>query len=182
MFFVSLSRSVDGGGIPDELTEAEEDGNVTSTANITNPSKRYNYFLSPMRSRLRWNNILASSIFRVAGAKINFRAGTGNTDAEIEYDNIGCDGDFTGANLLENASLAWDDSNIRQNAPLFIPESYSFEDDVSYTQYKEIRDNLYKLVEFFDQGERKVGWINNLEFNLKNKVATFELIRAFVTL
>lgn len=182
MFFVSLSRSVDGGGVPDELTEAEEDGNVTSTANITNPDKRYNYFLSPMRSRLRWNNILACSIFRVAGAKVNFRASTGNSDAEIEYDNVGCDGDFTGANLLENASLAWDDSNIRQNEPLFIPENYSFEHDMSYSQYKEIRDNLYKLVEFFDQGERKVSWINNLEFNLKNKVATFEVIRASVDL
>ena len=181
MFFISVSRSVDGGDIPDQLSIAEDDENVTATANISNPDKRYNYFISPMRSRLRWNNLLAPSIFRVAGAKVNFRAGTGNIDAEIEYDDIDCIGDYTGANLPENASLPWDDPNIRLNAPLFIPETYSFEDDVSYTQYKFMRDNLYKMVEFSEQGVRKLGWIETLEFNLKNKTGSFTLIRAFVT-
>lgn len=180
MFFVSLSRSVDGGGVPDQLFEAEDDENVTATTNINNPDQRYNYLLTPERARLRWNNVLASSIFRQAGAKVNFRAGKGATDYEVEYFDIGCDGDLNGENLAANASLAWDDSDIRQNSPLWIPERYTFDHPLSYTEYKTIRDNLYKMIEFNDQGLRKFGWIENLSFNLKNKIGNFTLIRAFV--
>ncbi len=180
MFFISLSRSVDGGGIPDQMNEPEDDENITDTSNVSNPELRYNYWLTPARCMLRWMNVLSPSIFRTAGAKVNFRFGTGNVDAEVEYFDISCDGDFTGANLPENSSIAWDNANVRQDEPLWIPEIYTFTYPVSFSEYKIIRNNIYKLIEFKDGNKRKWGWILDLGYDVHNKQGSFKLIRAFI--
>ena len=180
MFFLALSREVDGGGVPDSLHEVELDGEVSASTNVANPDLRYNFWLSPTRSMLRWMNVLGSSMVRKAGGIVNFRAGTGNLDATVTYDSVTSDGDYTGANLAENASIAWDDSNVRQNEPLFIPEIYTFTAPLSYTNFKLLRDNPYKLRAFKDGGARKRGWIDAMEYQLQTKTAQITMIRAYI--
>jgi len=180
MFFLTLNRSVDGGGIPDELDTIEFDEEVSASTNVLNPDLRYNFWLSPTRSMLRWMNVLGSSMVRVAGGLVNFRSGTGNIEATVTYDSIPSDGDYTGANLAENASIAWDDANVRQDEPLFIGENYTFNYPVSYSDYIEIRDNPHKLIEFKDGGSRKWGWIRSFEYSIQTKQGKFDLIRAYI--
>ena len=137
-------------------------------------------WLTPTRSMLRHMNILSASMFRNAGDKVNFRAGTGNVEAEIDYDDVSSDGDYSGVNLPENSSIAWDDSNVGQNSPLWIPEIYTFSYPLSYTDYKNIRTNLYKMVRFDDGGSKKYGFILDLVYSIQTKQAEFTLLRAAI--
>jgi len=180
-FVIALSRSVDGMGDPDELDVAETDTNVTSSTGVPFISTVYNIEYTPTKMLLRHMNVLSGGIYKEAAAEVQFQSGEGNITAEIQLTSIGCDGDFSGANIAEDDSVEWDDTNLRQNQPLWIPEIYEFEYPLSITDWIAIKDNPNGVINFSrTETDHISGFIVGLNYDVNRQLGQFSLLRAFV--
>ena len=64
-------------------------------------------------------------------------------------------------------------------APLWLPETYTFEYPLTYQQFKTIKANPYGYVEFYRFAEHvKKGFIMNMEYKMKTGMTKFELLKA----
>lgn len=177
-FVIAMSRFLDG-NTPVGLQTPEKSENFSSVTNLTGSDTAYNLRLSPFRNLLRHAKSISGIMYNRPGEEFQFTYGEGNYDMESEMIPDGCDGDYSGANAIEDQSLAWDDTRITSPS-LFIPEIYNFEYPVSFAQYKVLKQNLYGYVSFSSgTNAHKKGYIMNLVYTLKTGMAQFTLIRKF---
>ena len=168
-FILALKHNVN------ELNLCEKDENFSNVANLLEPDTTYNLRYSPARNLLRQLKAYTGGLFRKPLEDVRFQSGEGNITLEAtELTN--CLGNFDGALLIENQDFVSGDF-----ASYWIPEVYTFEYVLSFTEFVQIRNSPYGLIGFSETDTDYIyGYILNLEYNLKTGAATFELLRGNV--
>ena len=166
-FILALKHNVN------ELNVCEKDENFSNVTNLLEPDTTYNLRYSPARNLLRQLKAFTGGLFRKPLEDVRFQSGEGNITLEAtELTN--CLGNFDGALLIENQDFVSGDF-----APYWIPEVYTFEYVLSFSEFVNIRNSPYGLISFSETDTAHIyGYILNLEFNLKTGAANFELLRA----
>jgi hypothetical protein len=166
-FILALKHDVN------QLNVCEKDENFTNVDNLLEPDTTYNLRYSPARNLIRQLKAYTGGLFRKPNADVRFQEGEGNITLEAtELTN--CLGNFDGALLTENQDFV-----SGEFKPLWIPEVYSFQYAISFTQFQQIQNNPYGKIGFSDtETDLKYGYLLNLEYNLKTGEANFELLRA----
>ena len=156
-----------------QLNVCEKDENFSNVADLLEPDTTYNLRYSPTRNLIRQLKAFTGGLFRKPLEDVRFQSGEGNITLEAtELTN--CLGNFEGALLIENQDFV-----SGEFAPYWIPEIYSFEYPLTFTQFRAIRNAPYGVIGFSETDTNHVyGYIVNLEFNLKTSIASFELLRA----
>ena len=179
IFVICLKRGVDGSGDPDELDETETDENFSAVNGVENSDTRYNLRISPKRNLMRWMYFLNAGLTKKPGEELLFQQGEGNFDMDSTMNANSCDGDFTGANLVEDADIAWDNANIRTSDPVWLPEVYEFDYDLSHTEFKTILANPERSIEFSDNSITfQKGFILELTYKIATGKTHFVLLKA----
>jgi hypothetical protein len=168
-FILALKHNVN------ELNVCEKDENFSNVANLLEPDTTYNLRYSPARNLLRQLKAYTGGLFRKPLEDVRFQSGEGNITLEAtELTN--CLGNFDGALLVENQDFVSGDF-----APYWIPEIYTFDYVLSFSEFVNIRNSPYGLIAFSETDKDYIyGYIINLEYNLKTGAASFELLRANV--
>lgn len=153
------------------LTECEKDENFDSVTNLLEPSTTYNLRYSPARNLVRHLKAVVGALFRKPTAEVRFQEGEGNIEmTSRELDNR--NGYFNNQLLTENQDFIAGQS-------LWIPEVYSFEFVVEFTQFMQIANDPYGKIGFSETDtDHKYGYILTMEYDLKHSLAKFELLRA----
>lgn len=143
----------------------------------------YNLRLTPARMLLSHFNVIAAGIQLMRGA-IKFVKGEGNTSLSVAKDIIAytdqCQEDYSSQLLSENQSFQWNDSNVKNVLPLWLPETYSFEYPLTYSEFKAIKANPYGYIEFYKfANDVKQGFIMSMEYKIKTGLTKFELLRKY---
>ena len=183
-FVIALNRSVDAyTDAPSGLDEAEKDENFASITGLFESDTSYNLRFSPVRCLLRHLNVLGSGLTKASAnndKKLIFSKGYNNYEMSSDMDNDGCPGDYTANEIAETTTISWDDANARLNEPLWMPEVYSFEYPLSFSEWISLVGSPYGVVEFSEtDADFKKGYILNLDYEINKGLATFELLRAY---
>ena len=140
----------------------------------------YNLALTPARMLLAHLNVLTAGLQKIHG-NIKFVKGEGNTDLRVAKNDIGCQADFSGQVLSEHNDIAYDESLAANIAPLWLPETYTFDYPLTFSQFNAIRANPYGYVTFYKSATEKMhGYIINMDYKLMTGLTTFTLLRANV--
>jgi hypothetical protein len=180
VFVICLNRSEDAGGVPTDLDTPEVDENFSSVNGLLHEETRYNLRVANTRNLLRALESLSGELPKKPGTFYKIQYGEANLtwDSTMNADN--CPGDFSAALLAAFANLQWDDGDIRNAAPLWVPELIEFEYPVCYDAYKAIKANPKGVVEYNDDnGDIQAGYIINLDYSLADQMGRFKLLRAF---
>lgn len=183
-FVIALNRSVDVyTNNPSALDEAEKDENFASVTGLFEPDTAYNLRFSPVRCLLRHLNVLGAGLTKASvnnDKKLIFSKGYNNYEMTSDMDSDGCAGDYTANAISETTTLEWDDSNARLNEPLWMPEIYTFEYPLSFSEWVSLVSSPYGVVSFSEgTSDYKKGYILNLEYQINKGLASFELLRAY---
>ncbi len=182
-FIIALNRSVDGSDDPNNLGTAEQDENFIAVNNILFPSVAYNLRLSPARNFLRWGNVINAGLVDYAGDLWRWQGGEGNQDFESRIAD-GCEGSFNNLLLEENNDIQWDYSaspETDEQTPLFKPIWYNFTTELSFDEYKTLRDNKTDSFEIVGQdGVTIEVFLWELRYNAFKGQGEFKAIEANV--
>lgn len=139
----------------------------------------YNLRLTPKRMLLAHLNVITAGLQKIHGL-IKFVKGEGNTDLEVTKTDVGCQEDFDGQPLAENQDINWTDDRAKNIRPLWLPQTYSFEYPLTYTQFKTIKGNPNGYIEFYRfENQKMAGYLMNMEYQLKTGMTKFELLRIY---
>jgi hypothetical protein len=143
----------------------------------------YNLRLTPARMLLAHFNVITAGLQIIRGL-IKFVKGEGNTSLSVAKDIIAytdqCQEDYASQLLTESQSFQWNDSNVKNVSPLWLPETYSFEYPLSYSEFKAIKANPYGYVSFYkNAADIKAGFIMSMEYRIKSGLTKFELLRKY---
>ena len=149
---------------------------------MTSLDTAYNIRLTPARMLLAHANTITAGL-QVIQDKIKFVNGFGNTSLQCSANLIaytdGCQEEYSGQQLFENQDFEWNDPNVTNIVPIWLPEIYSFEYPLTYDQFKTIKANPYGYIEFYKfVGEEKRGFILSMEYQMKTGMTKFELLKA----
>ncbi len=182
-FILAVNRSVDGSEDPNNLTTCEKDENFIDVNNILFESVAYNLRLSPARNFLRWGNVLNVGLVDYAGDLWRWQGGEGNQDFESRIDD-GCEGSFNNLMLEENNDIQWDYSaspSTDEQTPLFKPIWYTFKTELSFDDYKTLRDNKTNSFEIVARDGTIIEvFLWELRYNLFQGQGEFKAIEANV--
>jgi len=150
---------------------------------MTSLDTAYNLRLSPARMLLAHANTITACL-QVINGQIKFVNGFGNTDLQCSANLIayttGCQEEYSGQQLFENQSFDWDDANVTNITPIWLPEIYSFEYPLTYQEFKTIKANPYGYIEFYKfLGQEKRGFILSMDYSMKTGMTKFELLKAY---
>ncbi len=177
-FIVCLNRSVDGGGVPNNLNTVELDENYSQINNIYSPESTYNYRLTPARSLLRHIKTIAGSILKYPLRAIKFGYGEGNYLAQTQFTDDNCSGNFQNELLGENQGITVEDSG---ESAIWIPEYLEFEYPLKFSEYLLIKANQFKCIEVSDNEEDfQKGFIVELSYKPVGGLTSFKLLKANV--
>ncbi len=152
-FILAVNRSVDGSENPNNLTTCEKNENFITVNGILFPSVAYNLRLSPARNFLRWGNVANVGLVDYPTDLWRWQGGEGNQDFESRIAD-GCEGSFNNQILEENNDIQWDYSAspaTDEQTPLFKPIWYNFTTELSFDDYKTLRDNKTDSFEIIGQ-------------------------------
>jgi len=139
----------------------------------------YNLRLTPKRMLLAHLNVITAGLQKIQGL-ISFVKGEGNTDLETAKIDVGFAEDYDGQSLAENQDIDWTDGKAKNIRPLWLPQIYSFEYPLTYTQFKTIKANPNGYIEFYRFEDSKMaGYLMNMEYSLKTGMTKFELLRIY---
>lgn len=146
---------------------------------MTQISTAYNLRLTPKRMLLAHLNVITAGLQKIQGL-ISFVKGEGNTALQVAKTDIGCQEDYDGQVLAENQNIDWTDDKAKNIRPLWLPQIYSFEYPLTYTQFKTIKGNPNGYIEFYRfENQKMAGYLMNMEYQLKTGMTKFELLRAY---
>lgn len=172
-FIICLSRQYDGSPLPqNEQAEAFDivDG-------ISTPLTSYNLRIAPANNLLRWLNFLFMGYKPTDLLKFTF--GTIHIPMETRMINQYCDGSYNDHAFFQNQDLSPIDVNIASREPILMPRTASFAYPLSWTQYKTIRDNPTKAIQFNKDGvNQKLGFIQSVNYSPVTGQAQFVLLLA----
>lgn len=151
----------------------------SSGANMVSLPTAYNLRLTPARMLLAHFHVIAAGLQKIKG-DISFIPGEGNFELEVAKANQGMQGDYNGQLLSEKQNFSWNDPNVANREPLWLPETYTFDYYLTQEQYEAIAANPYGYIEFF-QTPSKIyrGFILEADYLLKNGKTTFKLLRRY---
>jgi hypothetical protein len=169
IFVIATNRS--------NVSIAEKDENFSNISNLIEPNTSYNLRLSPTRALTRWMNVIASNIYRKTNDYVRFINGSFNTDL-IATETTNTIGDYNNQPLSEKQDIQWDgDAYIE---PIWIPEYYSFDYPLTFEQFKLIRDNAKRCIEFSTTDTNHIkGFIIECRYKPIKGLATFKLLKAW---
>lgn len=152
-------------------------------AGMTSLATAYNLRLTPSRMLLPHLKTITSGLQIIQG-DIKFVKGSGNTELEcsaiVTAYTDGCPEEYKGQQLSEKQSFAWNDSNVLDIAPIWMPTKYKLEYPLSYNEFKTIKANPYGYVEFYKfSDDIKAGFILNMEYKMKTGLTVFELLKKY---
>jgi len=160
------------------LTELYSDS-FTGGSGMTSLTTAYNLRLTPARMLLAHMNVITACIQVIQGL-ISFIKGEGNTLLQVAKDDIGCQEDYSGEILSENQSFDWDDADVANIAPLWLPEIYKFEYPLTAAQLASVRSNPLGYIQVTDDhGNVRKGFILDFDFTLKTGLTKFELLKVY---
>lgn len=162
------------------LSEKYEDS-FSYGSGMTSLTTAYNLRLTPARMLLAHANVITAGLQNING-EIKFVTGAGNTNLQCSANLIaytdGCQEEYSGQQLLESQSFAWNDSNIQNIEPIWGTETYSFEYPLTYQEFKTIKANPYGYIEFYKFADSPMyGFIMNMEYKMKTGMTKFELLK-----
>jgi hypothetical protein len=126
---------------PDIITFIPElDENFTFTENLESPETRYNLRLTPARNFLRWQDFLDGALQDYLGSDWRFSSAQGNYHFSAIMEENGCDEDYDGFELAEDANILVDDNFLH------LPDLYEATIPMDWQDYATIRDNPRKPI------------------------------------
>jgi len=157
----------------------------TNGTGMTSLTTAYNLRLTPARMLLAHMNIITACIQIVQGL-ISFVKGEGNTTLETTKNDVGCPEDYNesipyvDAGLIESRSFDWNDPNVKNITPIWLPEIYKFSYPLTASQLASVRANPNGYIEVTDDHSNvRRGFILDLDYNLKTGLTKFELLKMF---
>lgn len=157
----------------------------TNGTGMTSLTTAYNLRLTPARMLLAHMNVITACLQTIQGL-VKFITGQGNTTLETEKNDIGCQEDYNesipyvSAILSESQSFDWDDPNVKNITPLWIPEIYRFRYPLTASELSAVRANPHGYVQVLDDhNNTRKGFILDFEYSLKTGETRFELLRMF---
>lgn len=139
----------------------------------------YNLRLTPARMLLAHMNIITACIQVVQGF-ISFVKGEGNTQLALAKNDIGCQEDYSGEVLTESQSFDWNDPDVANITPLWLPEVFKFKYPLTAAQLASVRANPHGYVEITDDHNNvRKGFIIDVDYNLKTGETKFELLKMY---
>ena len=147
----------------------------TIDASLTN--SWLNMTITPGRMLQAHMNKVTAGLQIIKG-KTQFLGGSGNFEAATQMYNTGQQQDYKGRLLYENASLNYNDPNVRNIEPLWLPEIYRFEYPITYNVFKQIKANPNGYIAFYKfSNDVKFGFILSMDYEIKTGNTKFELLR-----
>jgi hypothetical protein len=152
----------------------ETDGKFDSVTGLLNSETRYNIILSSKRNLLRWLNVILGCLQSYLSTPIKFVKGEGNYDMISDYT---CGGDCEDIAIQCAAMTEGADQEIQFLGPgigyLHKPDYWEFTHDLTWDEYKIIRDNRNQAIGVSESNSGHVTlFIDNLEWNHINGKAT----------
>lgn len=179
LVYIALNRDVDASNNPNNLTTPEYDENFSAISNLTESTTALNLRYSPKRNLTRHLNRLAASLTRLSSL-FRYASGEGNQDMTTTMVADGCAGDYSGQLLTEDAAIRWDDSNVRNNTPLFEPILYTFTHPISLTEYNQIKANTKGYIRgVCADGNVIEGFVKQVGYKVEQGMADFVLIKKY---
>jgi hypothetical protein len=147
-----------------------------------NVKSEYNIRLSPARMLLAHFNRIAACLQTIEG-KIDFVKGEGNTTMSVTKNSVGNrQEDYNFQPLAENQSFDFDDANVKNVRPLWVPEIYQFEYPLTDEEYEMIQADPYGFLDFYsDPMDIRSGFILEMDYSLKDSKAQFKLLKRYRT-
>lgn len=143
-----------------------------ATANILDPSGRYNKTLTPARAMYRWLNVLNIGVQEYLGRTFRFVNGDGNFLAEVQITSTACAGDVAGL-VAENSDITI------TNDVLHGTEQIDFSHKLIWEDWKTIRDNKNLSIGISETGTDFVPYfIDKIQFYLFQELGKFTLFKA----
>lgn len=157
-----------------------EQGNISLATDLIDPASVYNWRLSPIRNALRWMKTVLNSYRNVTmpASEMIFTAGTGNylasgkntTSCVIEADPIAEDATLD-INRLED---------IFEGFAPYLPELWEFDFPLSFTDYNDIKDSPYDLIQV--RHGQNIGfndcYVREVVYRPNEGMASFKLLPA----
>lgn len=165
----------------DDLTYAEKDENMQAVTNLISPETAYNlrFLLSSTFDRLK-NQFVGglTKLGTLASPVLMPAQGQGNQTVTYQYVADGCAGDHYGTSQINGDSGKYPDAQARRDSPLWLPEEYSFDYPLSFTEYLNLVANPYGLIKFSNSDKNHLsGWLLSVEYNVRHKTGSFTIIR-----
>jgi len=177
-FLIATGRGLNAGD-PDELDLTELDENFTTVSNLIDAPRAYNLRFSPKICLLRWANVIGASFLLKPATDILFQSGEANTALETAAVDEDCPGDFSGALIAQDDDLQWDDPNLEDGTPIWVPEIYSFTTSLTFEEFVTIRDDPKGIIRVSTSDTDFIsGYILDLRFRIGTNKADFKLLRA----
>lgn len=155
---------------PDEY-EPELDEKFDSVTNLQNSDTRYNLVLTPLRNLLRWANVIMGALQQYLDSSFKFVSGEGNYDMISDYSctlgqqcvGIICDP------VSESQDIPFTNPSYHITfGYLHLHYQYDITVDMSYEQYKAIRDNRNLAIGVSQTDANHVKFfIKSLEYEIK---------------
>jgi hypothetical protein len=155
-----------------------DQGNITSDANIIDPSTIYNYAISPARNAIRWFKSVITGIKDATSAVLSFKYGEGNYTAEGNYTGD-CSVEEDGV-LSESQNIEYADITSDHKEPLFTGELIIVEDQkLSKSEYDTIKANATQVIRVRKDSSSSYlsGWIKELKYSHKRGTVKMTLIK-----
>ena len=148
--------------------------------NVIDPASAQSWLnmsITPARMLQAHMNKVTAGLQIIKG-KTQFLGGSGNFMAATQMNNTGQQQDYSGRLLYENAGFNYNDSNIRNIEPLWLPEIYRFEYPITYNLFKQIKANPNGYIAFYKfSNDVKFGFILSMDYEIKTGNTKFELLR-----
>lgn len=158
------------------LTTAEKNENITVTG-ITNASSAYNLRFNLFSNFDRVMNQFTTGLTKDTPHEINFSYLEGNGNMVFQFDD-NHPGDLNGISSANVQNTTYPSSRHQRGSPVLLPEIYTFDYPINFSDYLSIVNNPYGYIEFSEgTSDYKKGYIKTLEYSLKTKNANFTLIR-----
>lgn len=164
--------AINGDDVSPDVYRPELNEDFNTITNLLNAETRYNLRLTPARNLLRWIKFLNNGLQSYVGSVYKFTAGEGNYDmtSDMVISTPGCEDDFDGAVLSEKQDIPVTDDYV------FIPQEFSIEIDLSWDDYKTIRNNPRNAIAISQTtSNHKAFYIKSLEYELVRSRAMLKL-------
>lgn len=170
-FFIQLCRTAYG-----KIVELQNEA-FTSTSNMTARGSAYNLRLTPLRMLMAQLNRITAGL-QVINGLIKFVKGEGNFLFSGAMIDNGCQEEASGVEYSEDDSITWNDANLPNIAPLWLPETYSFTYPITFSELQTIRANPHGYIQFVDAKNNVLkGYILSMEYEMKTGITQFNLLK-----
>lgn len=143
------------------------DEGFSGITNLYSPETAYNLNFRPGKIAQRWKPFLAAVTNQLLDKTLKFSFGTGNyllTCADVD----------TGIAVDEQGVV-----DLTGVLPVYVPDVYSFINDLTRDQWAIVKANQTGFFQFLDKGVKCRGFIKNVSRNHDTKETTFQLLKAY---